>query len=212
MNPGPLAPKQHQTLLKALTDGNHEVRGTAGTLSGRRNRYPRLLSTPLCIRQTRERPHLLGNSGRFRNGEAIARKSWPVDSSPATFQAAPRAAPYSLPTLITRSARSRFLNKKSIHRTKYCGMKELRCWRIGAGRRIPICALCGATRTVEVGHVDGHEENTAQYNLVWTCRSCNVLCANALRHAGIGRKTRCAGIGDGVEAAVENERGEPNVF
>ena len=53
-----------------------------------------------------------------------------------------------------------------------------------------ICALCGETRTVEVGHVDGHEENAAAYNLVWTCRSCNVLCANALRQAGIGRKTR----------------------
>ena len=38
--------------------------------------------------------------------------------------------------------------------------------------------------------MDGHEENTARYNLVWTCRSCNVLCANALRRAGIGRKTR----------------------
>jgi len=25
---------------------------------------------------------------------------------------------------------------------------------------------------------------------VWTCRSCNVLCANTLRRAGIGRKTR----------------------
>jgi hypothetical protein len=38
--------------------------------------------------------------------------------------------------------------------------------------------------------VDGHEENTARHNLIWTCRSCNVLCANALRRAGIGRKTR----------------------
>jgi len=43
---------------------------------------------------------------------------------------------------------------------------------------------------VEVGHVDGHEENTVRHNLMWTCRSCNVLCANALRRAGIGRKTR----------------------
>ena len=38
--------------------------------------------------------------------------------------------------------------------------------------------------------MDGHEENTAQFNLVWTCRSCNVLCANALKRAGLGRKTR----------------------
>ena len=41
-----------------------------------------------------------------------------------------------------------------------------------------------------MGHVDGEERNTAQHNLFWTCRSCNVLCANALRRAGIGRKTR----------------------
>jgi hypothetical protein len=45
-------------------------------------------------------------------------------------------------------------------------------------------------RTVEVGHVDGHEENTVPRNLVWTCRRCNVLCGIALRRAGIGRKTR----------------------
>jgi hypothetical protein len=41
-----------------------------------------------------------------------------------------------------------------------------------------------------VGHVDGEERNTAAHNLFWTCRSCNVLCANVLRRAGIGRKTR----------------------
>ena len=41
-----------------------------------------------------------------------------------------------------------------------------------------------------MGHVDGHEENTAPHNLFWTCRSCNVLCANALKRAGLGRKTR----------------------
>lgn len=52
------------------------------------------------------------------------------------------------------------------------------------------CCLCGATRTVEVGHVDGDERNTARHNLVWTCRSCNVLSANTLRRAGLGRKTR----------------------
>jgi hypothetical protein len=43
---------------------------------------------------------------------------------------------------------------------------------------------------VEVGHLDGHEENTAPRNLFWTCRRCNVLCANALQRAGIGRRTR----------------------
>jgi len=41
-----------------------------------------------------------------------------------------------------------------------------------------------------VGHVDGEERNTAPHNLMWTCRSCNVLCGNALRRAGVGMKTR----------------------
>jgi hypothetical protein len=38
--------------------------------------------------------------------------------------------------------------------------------------------------------VDGDESNTASKNLFWTCRSCNVRCANTLRRFGIGRKTR----------------------
>jgi hypothetical protein len=43
---------------------------------------------------------------------------------------------------------------------------------------------------VEVGHVDGHEENTETYNLFWTCRRCNVRCGIVLRRAKLGRKTR----------------------
>jgi hypothetical protein len=43
---------------------------------------------------------------------------------------------------------------------------------------------------VEVGHVNGHEEDSSPDNLLWTCRRCNVRCANALRHAGLGRLTR----------------------
>ena len=41
-----------------------------------------------------------------------------------------------------------------------------------------------------MGHLDGHEEHGEPANLLWTCRSCNVLCANALRRAGLGRLTR----------------------
>lgn len=52
------------------------------------------------------------------------------------------------------------------------------------------CAFCGSRENVEVGHLDGHEENTDPSNLIWTCRSCNVLSANTLRAAGLGRKTR----------------------
>src|SRR5271165_2864328 len=52
-----------------------------------------------------------------------------------------------------------------------------------------VCAFCGATGKLEVGHVDGHEENTAPENLTWTCRPCNVTAANTMRKAGKGRAT-----------------------
>jgi len=51
------------------------------------------------------------------------------------------------------------------------------------------CAFCGAGR-VEVGHVNGHEEDNEPANLIWTCRPCNVRCGNTLRAAGVGRLTR----------------------
>jgi hypothetical protein len=38
--------------------------------------------------------------------------------------------------------------------------------------------------------LDGHEENTARENLIWTCRSCNVTCDHVLRRAGLERLTR----------------------
>ena len=52
------------------------------------------------------------------------------------------------------------------------------------------CCLCGSKQNVEVGHVNGYEEDTDAANLFYTCRSCNVRCANTLRKAGIGRPTR----------------------
>jgi hypothetical protein len=51
------------------------------------------------------------------------------------------------------------------------------------------CCLCGATRNVEIGHVNGHEEDYSTENLFWTCRSCNVRCGDTLRRAGLGRLT-----------------------
>lgn len=51
-----------------------------------------------------------------------------------------------------------------------------------------VCFACGSA-DVEVGHLDGHEENNAPGNLAWTCRACNVLCANTLRAGGAGRLT-----------------------
>jgi hypothetical protein len=41
-----------------------------------------------------------------------------------------------------------------------------------------------------VGHVDGHEEEVTQENLIWTCRSCNAKTANVMKRHGIGRRTR----------------------
>jgi hypothetical protein len=40
-----------------------------------------------------------------------------------------------------------------------------------------------------VGHANGHEEDDTPPNLIWTCRRDNVLCANTLRAAGLGRLT-----------------------
>src|ERR1022692_3343887 len=54
----------------------------------------------------------------------------------------------------------------------------------------PICAFCGSTRYVEVGHLDGFEENTEQENLVWNCRSCNTRLGVVFKRLGIGRRTR----------------------
>src|SRR6185312_8892488 len=51
------------------------------------------------------------------------------------------------------------------------------------------CGFCGTKRNPEVGHVDGHEENTEPENLIWTCRSCNVKCGLTLKRAGLGRLT-----------------------
>lgn len=52
-----------------------------------------------------------------------------------------------------------------------------------------ICAFCGSRRNIEVGHVNGREEDNSPANLIWTCRVDNVLCANAMRAAGEGRLT-----------------------
>lgn len=64
----------------------------------------------------------------------------------------------------------------------------------------PICCLCGSQRNVEVGHVNGREEDSAFHNLFWTCRACNVRSGNTLRAAGIGRLTRQYNPGAGQGA------------
>ena len=85
------------------------------------------------------------------------------------------------------------LNPATGHR-KETGYVTDRALRYRANRHPPpgprICALCGSEKNVEVGHVDGHEENCSPANTFWTCRPCNVRCGNTLRRAGLGRLTR----------------------
>lgn len=52
------------------------------------------------------------------------------------------------------------------------------------------CLWCGSKKNVEVGHLDGHEENNKPENLHWTCRSCNTALGAAFKKLGIGRRTR----------------------
>jgi hypothetical protein len=53
-----------------------------------------------------------------------------------------------------------------------------------------VCAFCGSGRNVEVGHLDGHEENTAPHNLIWNCRACNTRLGVVYKRLGLGRRTR----------------------
>lgn len=53
----------------------------------------------------------------------------------------------------------------------------------------PICCYCGTVETVEVEHVNGHEEDNSPENKVWACRSCNTIKGVVLRNAGMGRRT-----------------------
>ena len=50
--------------------------------------------------------------------------------------------------------------------------------------------FCGATRNVEVHHVDGQPDNSQPANLVWADRGCNTKIGIVLKRAGIGRRTR----------------------
>lgn len=52
------------------------------------------------------------------------------------------------------------------------------------------CLWCGSKQNVEVGHLDGHEENNKPANLHWTCRGCNTALGHAFKKLGIGRRTR----------------------
>ena len=68
-----------------------------------------------------------------------------------------------------------------------------RALRYRANQAIPehrhVCAFCGATGRLDVGHLNGNESDDSPANLTWTCRPCNVEAGNVLRNAGMGRKT-----------------------
>lgn len=53
-----------------------------------------------------------------------------------------------------------------------------------------LCGFCGSNQQIQVGHVNGHEEDGEPENLIWTCRSCNQIHANTLRAVGLGRLTK----------------------
>jgi hypothetical protein len=53
---------------------------------------------------------------------------------------------------------------------------------------------------VEVGHLDGHEENSAPENLIWNCRSCNTRLGVVFRDLGMGRRTRQLNPGEGARS------------
>ena len=81
------------------------------------------------------------------------------------------------------------------------------------------CAFCGKkSGLIEVGHVDGHEENNNPENKIWTCRSCNVKCANTMRKARIGRLTHQYNPEKGATSvgqwltAVMSMKGESNAM
>lgn len=76
------------------------------------------------------------------------------------------------------------------------------------------CLFCGSTRNVEVGHLDGHEENNDRSNLAWNCRSCNTTLGAAFKKLGLGRRTRqynpetgAQSVGQWVQA-LQSLRGE----
>jgi hypothetical protein len=69
-----------------------------------------------------------------------------------------------------------------------------RAFRYRANRNAPPgpkqCTFCGSKQDVQVGHLDGHEENNEPENLVWNCRSCNAILSHQFKKLGLGRRTR----------------------
>jgi len=78
-----------------------------------------------------------------------------------------------------------------------------------------ICGYCGArNNTVELEHIDGHEENSDPENLMWACRSCNTRKGIVFVREGMGRRTAQFNPGGGARSlgqwmtAVLSAKGE----
>jgi hypothetical protein len=71
---------------------------------------------------------------------------------------------------------------------------------------------------VEVGHLDGHEENSDPGNLLWNCRACNTRLGVVFKRRGIGRRTRQYNPSEGAESlgqwltAVMSMKGESDAM
>ena len=81
------------------------------------------------------------------------------------------------------------------------------------------CAFCGTkSGLIEVGHVDGHEENNNPENKIWTCRSCNVNGEHDAQGSDIGRLTHQYNPEKGATSvgqwltAVMSMKGESNAM
>ena len=59
-----------------------------------------------------------------------------------------------------------------------------------AGDMPSVCMFCGATRDLQVDHLDGYEEHGEPENLIMLCRSCNQLKSSVFKAAGLGRRTQ----------------------
>jgi len=68
-------------------------------------------------------------------------------------------------------------------------------------------------RNIEVGHVDGFEENTAPENLIWNCRACSTGLGVVYKRLNLGRRTRqynpaaqgAESMGQWLTAGIEHE-------
>lgn len=127
---------------------------------------------------------LMSAASSSRNKDELARLyKWAVAKRDAKLKSA-----------VTARCRQIGINVSDLGATSWAFNPTDRAYRYRANNAIEgeqICGFCGETQgLIEVGHIDGHEEHNEPENLIWTCRPCNVVAANTMRKAGLGRPTR----------------------